>query len=1159
MHSSGQPSGQLSGQPSGQRPRPTARTLATVYGGASVVWMALSEWLMLAIAPKWDSWSLWQSLKPWLDIALATGLLYYLLRRYEYSPDSPPSNRPVPSPDPSPVSSPDPAQEPIIAPDQAVRLQQILTTMPVMLDAFDADGNVVFWNQECERVTGYCADEIINNPQAMALIYPDPDYRHQMLQQWNTLGNRYRNWECELTGKDGTRRIIAWSNLSDDFPVSGWKTWGIGVDVTEYRRVLDDRARIEQALRASESKVRSLVQDVDVGIVLHGGRSEILLCNQTAQDWLGRTAAELISKTWLDHDWSSCREDGSPFLRQDDPVAVAIAAHQPVRNVVMGIERKTQGDRVWLLVSAVPQIDESGILHYIVSSFSNITAQKQAEAALKAERDLLTSIMNTSVAAIMVLNPSGQITYANESAERVVGLTRTDIASRTYNAPDWKHTDLDGGPWPHEKQPFVQVMTTGLPVFDVQHAIETQTGERKYLSINGAPIKDPQGTITSLVFSVNDITDRFLAERALEHREQYFKALTEHSSDIVVLLDRQGRFRYVTPSTERVLGYSPDVVVGHHATDFVHPDDVATILTVLDNAIRKPRQSQPLVEYRVRHANNSYRTFEAVTTSLLDDPIVQGVVVNCRDVTDRKQAEEALQDSEERYRSVVSLLTEGVVLHAVDGTIVAHNASAESILGMSMAEMTRHRQIEDPVWYLTYEDGSILPADQMPAAITLRTGEPQTGVTLGFRRPDGEFRWLMVNSQPLLSPDETSIRGAVVSFSDITERRQQQQALQQSEEKFRSLTHCAPIGIYMVDADGYGTWVNPRLQAIAGFTLEESLDLGWSHFIHPEDLQRLQRHWQDCYTHGLPYDGEYRFLQRDGTIRWVHETTTAMYDDQGNLIGHVGAIEDITERKQAEEALAQSETRLRLALEASNITCWEYDLRSAQVEGMGRMSHGHWVAEPWRRSLNRIYALVHSDDRDRLRQEVAQAIATSGELISEYRICLPGQSPRWMLLRGRVVTETEGNQRTTRLVGVSIDIDNLKQAEASIQQLNAALAQQNSDLEALVEQRTSELTTFFNALPDRVFVIDRRDMRIVFSNDLHAWHNFGASSGKEICGKTIFECFPPERAAHLAEQNDQVFTTGEVMRIQHDYKVGDRTVYMDTYKIPLKRPNGEVY
>lgn len=133
------------------------------------------------------------------------------------------------------------------------RLRLILENMPVMLDAIDINGNVIVWNKECERVTGYSASEVEGNPQAFEIMYPDTDYRNYVFAEWEKRGHDYRNWELEILTKTGEIKTISWSNISKFFPVPGWETWGIGVDITE-------RKNVEIALQQSEAQYRELAQ-----------------------------------------------------------------------------------------------------------------------------------------------------------------------------------------------------------------------------------------------------------------------------------------------------------------------------------------------------------------------------------------------------------------------------------------------------------------------------------------------------------------------------------------------------------------------------------------------------------------------------------------------------------------------------------------------------------------------------------------------------------------------------------------------------------------------------------------------------------------------------------------------------------------------------------
>ncbi len=130
------------------------------------------------------------------------------------------------------------------------RLQNVVQNMPVLMNAFDDQGNIVFWNRECERVTGYRADEVLGNPDAMKMLYPDQAYREEMIHKWLEDDEGYLAREWEITCKDGTKKTIAWYNISSRFPIAGWATWGVGVDVTQRKQAEDMLRKTTDELRA---------------------------------------------------------------------------------------------------------------------------------------------------------------------------------------------------------------------------------------------------------------------------------------------------------------------------------------------------------------------------------------------------------------------------------------------------------------------------------------------------------------------------------------------------------------------------------------------------------------------------------------------------------------------------------------------------------------------------------------------------------------------------------------------------------------------------------------------------------------------------------------------------------------------------------------------
>jgi PAS domain S-box-containing protein len=249
------------------------------------------------------------------------------------------------------------------------------------------------------------------------------------------------------------------------------------------------------------------------------------------------------------------------------------------------------------------------------------------------------------------------------------------------------------------------------------------------------------------------------AEEQLRQSEQRFRALIEKSFDAFVLLTAEGTIRYASPAVVRILGHTPDQVVGQHATAWSHPDDVAALQAQLESCLRQPGQTVT-VQQRCRHADGSWRWVEATGTNLLDDPSVGAIVCNFRDITEQRRAEEALRESERRYRLLFERNLAAILLTQVDGQVLDCNAAFLHLLGFDS-----RAQVLGQSAHAFYFD----PADRDTLLVRLRAQQFLGNCEVRFRHRNGSPVWVLANIS--LVPGDAGPELVFGTFMDVTERR----------------------------------------------------------------------------------------------------------------------------------------------------------------------------------------------------------------------------------------------------------------------------------------------------------------------------------------------------------------------------------------------------
>jgi PAS domain S-box-containing protein len=357
---------------------------------------------------------------------------------------------------------------------------------------------------------------------------------------------------------------------------------------------------------------------------------------------------------------------------------------------------------------------------------------------------------------------------------------------------------------------------------------------------------------------------------------------------------------YVSPLLRFITGYSREEFEGDPFLPFalVHESDSA----VIDHVLKGNGTTAPALIIRWKKKNGetlwTEQHCEARATHNRVEMEPEWIV---RDISARMNAEQELLSAEGRYQSVVSAMAEGVVIQGPDAAIIACNASAERVLGLT-ADQMRGRTSIDPRWRPIHEDGSPFPGEDHPAMITLRTGEACKNVLMGVHKPEGTLSWLSINSQPVYAAGNGQITAVVVTFVDVTAERLAQQELRESREHFRLVTETIE-DVFWMSTPGVGKmlYISPAYERIWQLSREElyASPRSFLSIFHPEDLQRYLQVVEKCHTRGVAYEAEYRIQPANGGMRWIRERGFPVLNHDGTLRCMTGSCTDITERKNA--------------------------------------------------------------------------------------------------------------------------------------------------------------------------------------------------------------------------------------------------------------------
>ena len=645
---------------------------------------------------------------------------------------------------------------------------------------------------------------------------------------------------------------------------------------------------------------------------------------------------------------------------------------------------------------------------------ANVNESKEIEQRFRA-------IFDGAFEFIGLLKPDGTVIEANQTALNYIGAVASEVIGRPFwETPWWNGSAEQQG---RLKAAVAEAAAGKFARFEAQHT--GKDGTVDIIDFSLRPATDATGRVTYIIPEGRRITSRKQVEEALRESEEEFRALFESATVGMAETDLvSGRFLRANDKFCQITGYSAKELLEKSFPDITHPEDRAanwqSFQSLADGSVPDYHVEKRYIR------KDGLVVWVRVGTALVRDAKGRPIrgTATVEDITERKQAAE---DSA-MLAAIVSSANDAII-SSRDAVIQTWNKGAERLLGWSAAEA-----IGQPVTMLmppTHLD------EMRDISARLGRGEPVPHFDTVRQRKDGSLVDVCLAISPVTQGEKVVAASAIIQ--DITERKRTQTALSASEERWRASEERLQFALA---AGGMGTWNRnlrtqkstwgSRMYEICGFEPGAAVDVAaFEAHVHPDDLPGVKRAIDQTLETGAEYRHEFRFLRPDGQMIWLHARGGVRRDAHGTPTHLVGINFDITERKQAEQKLRESEERFRLLAENVDQVFWFLELEPERVIYVSPAFEQLWGAP-----ANHLYEnprlwveSIHREDRSNVERAFENWVAGKAETYDvEFRIFLPKDGEvRWINDRGIVIGFRDG--RPYKLSGIATDITERKRVE----------------------------------------------------------------------------------------------------------------------------------
>jgi PAS domain S-box-containing protein len=568
--------------------------------------------------------------------------------------------------------------------------------------------------------------------------------------------------------------------------------------------------------------------------------------------------------------------------------------------------------------------------------------------------------------------------------------------------------------------------------------------------------------------------------KVLRESEERYRSLVESSGFGIATTDFRGRFTFVNEALCKMIGYSRKELIGKHFASFLHSEDKQRILKVFLNAWKHPTE-KPSLEFRVIHKKGHVIHMYSTPTLHRRSGKILGFNAIIADITERKQMEESLRESEDRYRSIVELAPDGVVTVDMGGIITSVNAAFSTISGYSKDEIIgRH-----------FTELGALRANNIPEYLKLfdltKVGTALPPTEFAYNCKDGTERWGEAHIGFVGSGGKrVGLQGIL---RDITERKEAERIILENQQKFERLFMGNPEAAVYWDSDFRVLAINPRFTELFGYLLDEIKGKSNVDIIVPRDKAEESAFLGKMSREGyVDYDTIRK--RKDGSL--VHVSLScAPIMIEGKLVGLVGLYKDITERKRMEDALKESEKRYRTLFESTREAVLSTDADGsvlfANPAALTMLGYAfeEFVGKP----------AIELYQNPMQRKEIFKELMEKG-YVDNFELTLKKKDSTYVYVLGSATVRKDSEDRVLRIESILRNITERKKAEKALRES---------------EERYRELT---ESISDVFFAMDK-NLKYTYWNK--ASERLMGIPAKEAIGKSLYDLFPNVKGTEVEQ------------------------------------------